>query len=142
VSSLEIPIIAVPTLEAIAHNFCNNEGVVAVVVNACKDDYNVALFAARQGNINRLTKDMTVSMKNVAEVLSKVEGEISVASDRDIAVHIKNKNIFHASAEASVPWARHVALIGGRKLKVGERSDLIGLKSDYSHNPNIREYKK
>jgi tRNA threonylcarbamoyladenosine biosynthesis protein TsaB len=142
VQSLNIDIISVPTLDAVAYNFRNYNGTVAVAINACRDDYNIALFGVHNGAIKRMTKDMTVKLDRISEVLSKVSGEMTLVSDKDLSKDIKNKNIRLASADSAIPWAKNVAIIGGMKYENGEFGDYLSLVPEYSHKPNIREYKK
>ena len=51
--SLKVPLAGVSTLDAVAYNFIDNTGTVAVMLHACKDEYNTALFAINAGKINR-----------------------------------------------------------------------------------------
>ena len=50
---LNIPIVGVSTLEAVAYNFVNYYGTVAVVLHACRDEYNVAFFSSNSSNLKR-----------------------------------------------------------------------------------------
>ena len=142
VSVLKIPIIAVSTTHAIAYNLIDSGRTIAVAVNAMRDEYNFALFGSDQGKLERLTDDLVVKLDKIAEVFMKIEGDIMLISDSEVRSVIKNENIKFAGPGADVAWARNVALIGIEKLKNKEISDFISLSPQYSHKPNIREFKK
>lgn len=142
VHALKIPIIPVSTLHAIAFNFLDHQGTVAVAVNACREDYNFSLWASNSGRIKRLTEDMTLKMEKIVEVFSKIKGGIMLAGDSMISGKMRNTNVLIADPKNIVPWASNVARIGIEKLKSGEKGDLMVLAPSYSHKPNIREFKK
>ncbi|MFH0887503.1 MAG: tRNA (adenosine(37)-N6)-threonylcarbamoyltransferase complex dimerization subunit type 1 TsaB, partial [bacterium] len=50
-----LPIVGISTLDAIAFSNRNIAGTLLVLLNACRNDYNAALFACRAGVIERLT---------------------------------------------------------------------------------------
>ena len=142
VEALDIPIISVSTLHAIAYNFADMEGTVAVAVNACREDYNLSLWGSSGGKLKRLTGDIIVKIDRIVEVLSSVKGRITLAADETLRGRIKSDNILLADPRNAVPWAVNVARIGLDKLKNNEVEDYITLSPSYSHKPNIREYKK
>jgi tRNA threonylcarbamoyladenosine biosynthesis protein TsaB len=121
---LNKPIISVATLDAAAYNYIGHNGTVLVALNACRDDYNMALFGFENGLMKRLTKDITVKLSKIKEVVSQVKGELTVAIDN------------------AIPLAKNVAILGLAKLKNGETEDYLTLVPEYSHKPNIREYAK
>lgn len=142
VAALDIPIISVPTLDSAAYNFIDFEGTFLVALHACKDEYNISLFGAHKGVVKRLTKDIVTTIDGISKVINKVEGELTISCDREIAGIIKNKNIRIASRTSAVPWARNTAVIGSEKFKKHEFVDALTLVPEYSHKPNIREWKK
>ncbi len=142
VEALDIPIISVSTLHAIAYNFADIEGTVAVAVNACRDDYNFSLWGSSGGKLKRLTADITVKIDRIIEVMSSVKGKITLAADATLKKTVKSDNILLADPRNTVPWAMNVARIGLEKLRNKEVEDYIKLSPSYSHKPNIREYRK
>jgi tRNA threonylcarbamoyladenosine biosynthesis protein TsaB len=140
--ALDIPIISVSTLHAIAYNFIDIEGTVAVAVNACRDDYNFSIWGASRGKLKRLTADLTVKIDKIVDVMSSVKGKMTLAADEALKERIKGDNILLADPRSVLPWAVNVARIGLEKLKDNEVEDYITLSPSYSHKPNIREYKK
>jgi tRNA threonylcarbamoyl adenosine modification protein YeaZ len=142
VEALDIPIISVSTLHAIAFNFVDIDGTVAIAVNACRDDYNFSLWGSNNGKLKRLTGDITVKIGKIVEKLSEVRGKLILAADETLRKMIKNDNILVAEQKNIVPWAVNVASIGLEKLKNNEVGDYIKMAPNYSHKPNIREYRK
>jgi len=142
VEALDIPIISVSTLHAIAFNFVDIDGTVAIAVNACRDDYNFSLWGSDNGKLKRLTGDITAKIDRIVDKLSQVRGKLTLAADETLRKKIKNDNILLAEQKNIVPWAVNVARIGLGKLKNGEVEDYIKLSPNYSHKPNIREYRK
>ena len=122
---LNVPLAGVSTLEAIAYNFKNTECTIAVVLDAVKDENNFALFTSDTNKVRRLTDDMVVPKARIEELLKQIKGKICVTGpDNNFA------------------YGKNVALIGLAKIKEGKTEDLLSLVPEYSHMPNIREYKK
>jgi tRNA threonylcarbamoyl adenosine modification protein YeaZ len=142
VEALDTPIISVSTLHAIAFNFVDIDGTLAIAVNACRDDYNFSLWGADNGKLKRLTGDITAKIGRIIAKLSEVRGKLTLAADETLRKKIKNANILLAEQKNIVPWAVNVARIGLEKLKNKEVDDYIKLSPNYSHRPNIREYRK
>jgi len=112
--TLDIPLVAVSTLEAIAYNRIKTEGKVAAVLDARWDEFNVAIFEVKAGQLKRLTEDKVVK-----------EAEIDDQG---------------ATRESGQPKGVNVAKLGLIKLKAGKKDDPLKLTPNYSHMPNIREY--
>jgi len=145
VEALDIPIISVSTLHAIAFNFTDIESTIAIAVNACRDDYNFSLWGSDRGHLKRLTQDITVKIDRIVDVLSSVKGNIILAADEALSARggsAFGDNILLAEPKNVVPWAVNVARIGLEKLKKKEVADHMELAPSYSHKPNIREFKK
>ena len=142
VKALDIPVIPVSTLHAIAFNLIDIEGMIAVAVNACRDEYNFSLWGSHKGGLKRMTEDITVKMDKIIEILSAVKGRITLAADDALRKRIKSDNILLAEPKNAIPWAVNVARIGMEKLMRKETADPVEVAPLYSHGPNIREFKK
>jgi len=141
--SMGIALAAVPTLDAVSDNLANLKGFVVIALDAIKDEYNAAIFS----QAGRLTEDFTASGEKLAAVLSKISGAFYLASPRDdIFLRIREMNpssqVKQVEKELSLPSARAVAKIGLENFRRGDLKDPITLTPLYSHEPNIREYKK
>ena len=131
--TLNIPLVGVSTLEAIAYNLIDIEGTMAVILDAKADDYNFALFGASQGKLKRLTDDLVLNVSVIKEKLSNISGKIWVVGSS----YKGNTDEIHAH-----PYGINVAKLGLLKIKAGEIDDPLKLTPNYSHKPNIREYSK
>jgi tRNA threonylcarbamoyladenosine biosynthesis protein TsaB len=124
VQTLNIPLVGIPTLEAIAYNLVHIEGTMAVILDAKSDEYNFALFGAHNGEIKRLTDDIVLTKEHIDKKLSTVKGKL----------HLVDGAKMH-------PYGINVARLGLLKIKAGQTDDALKLVPQYSHKPNIREYK-
>lgn len=141
---LQISIAPVSTLEAIAYNFVNVDGMIFVALSACREEYNVALFGAGQNTLNRVTDDFVVKKSAIVKFLKAVSGEIYFVGDEKICADVRElsvHNIRIANPADSAPKAANVALIGEKKFKNKETEDFVTALPGYSHTPNIREYR-
>jgi tRNA threonylcarbamoyladenosine biosynthesis protein TsaB len=142
VAALDIPIIPVSTLHAIAFNLINTDGTIAIAVNACRDDYNFAMFGSHMGELKRLTADITLKIDRIAEIFSSMSGKLTLAADEGLRKRISNDNIILAEPRNVVPWAVNVARIGIEKYNKKEFGEYLTMAPSYSHKPNIREFKR
>jgi len=142
VAALDIPIITVSTLHAIAYNLINTDGTIAIAVNACRDDYNFAMFGSDSGKLRRLSGDITLKMNRIKEMLDSISGKITLAADEGLRNKIKNSNVILAEPRNVVPWAVNVAAVGIEKFMRKEFGEYLTIAPSYSHKPNIREFNK
>jgi tRNA threonylcarbamoyladenosine biosynthesis protein TsaB len=122
--TLNIPLVGIPTLGAIAYNLVDIEGTMAVMLDAKRDEYNFALFGAHNGEIIRLTEDMVLTKKHIDKKLAGIQGKIYVVD-----------------GSKRHPYGINVARLGLIRIKSGKTDDPLKLVPNYSHKPNIREYK-
>ncbi|MEA3492962.1 MAG: tRNA (adenosine(37)-N6)-threonylcarbamoyltransferase complex dimerization subunit type 1 TsaB [Candidatus Margulisiibacteriota bacterium] len=122
--TLNIPLVGVPTLDAIAYNLIDIEGTMVVMLDAKRDEYNFALFGAHDGKIKRLTEDLVLTKEYIDKKLAEIQGKIYVVD-----------------GSKRHPYGINVARLGLEKIRAGELADPLKLVPSYSHKPNIREYK-
>ncbi|MBR2453480.1 MAG: tRNA (adenosine(37)-N6)-threonylcarbamoyltransferase complex dimerization subunit type 1 TsaB [Clostridia bacterium] len=67
--------VGVSSLEALAYNYINNEGIVASAMDARRDQVYFALFRVREGKVERLCKDMAVPTDEACELCLKYGDE-------------------------------------------------------------------
>ena len=115
--TLNIPLVLVSTLEAIAYDQVDQDGEITVVLNAKRDEYNYAKFKAGKVQLIRLTDDLVSTMDKV---------------DIENSIVLKEIN----------PLGINIAKLGLIMLKSGQIEDPLKAIPKYSHQPNIREYKK
>lgn len=141
--TLNIPLVGVSTLEAAAYNLVNIEGTMAVVLNARSDEYNFALFGASGGKLKRLTEDFVINLDNLLDKLNRISGNLYLIGDLgELEGKVDGKNFHFTDELHSHPYGINVAKLGLIRLKAGEKDDFLELVPQYSHSPNIREFKK
>jgi tRNA threonylcarbamoyladenosine biosynthesis protein TsaB len=135
--TLNKPLVGISTLDAIAYNLVNIEGTMAVVLDARGDEYNFALFGASGGQLKRLTADLTLKLAVIKERLAAITGELWLVGKID-----GMRGNIHLVAEAQCqPYGVNVARLGALQLAAGIKADPLALVPNYSHQPNIREFK-
>ncbi len=141
--TLNVPLAGVSTLAAIACNLVDIEGTMAVILDAKRDEYNFALFGAHRGKIRRLTDDLVLRFDKIVDKLSDISGEIHLAGKVEwLKEKLKEKNFHFAEDMHSQALGINVARLGLLKIRAGETADPLKLIPQYSHKPNIREYKR
>ena len=119
--TLNVPLVGVSTLEAIAYNLVNIKGTIAVVLDAKADDYNFALFEASEGKLKRMTDDLVIKQKEIA---------------------VKAKGAHLCEGKNAHPYGVNVARLGLEKIKSGQIDNPLKLMPRYSHKPKFREFSK
>ena len=74
------PCISVSTLEAIAHNFTEENAVICAVMDARRMQFYNALFKAEDGRITRLCDDRAISIEDLKKELEPFE-KVIIAGD-------------------------------------------------------------
>lgn len=76
-----IPCVSVSTLEAVAYNFVQIDGIICACMDArCKQVYN-ALFRSENGVITRICEDRAISVELLSEELCEMREGIILAGD-------------------------------------------------------------
>lgn len=76
-----LPCVPVSTLEAIAYNFVQIDGIICACMDArCKQVYN-ALFRSENGVITRLCEDRAITLAELSEELSALGERVMLAGD-------------------------------------------------------------
>lgn len=66
----DIPCISVSVLEAIAHNFCDEDCIVCAVMDARRMQFYNALFEVKNGEVHRLCADRAISIDDLRKEIS------------------------------------------------------------------------
>lgn len=81
------PCVSVSTLEAIAYNFLQIDGIICACMDArCKQVYN-ALFRSENGFLTRLCDDRAISAADLSEELERYDGKVILAGDGAELMH-------------------------------------------------------
>ncbi|MFA4967598.1 MAG: tRNA (adenosine(37)-N6)-threonylcarbamoyltransferase complex dimerization subunit type 1 TsaB [Candidatus Margulisiibacteriota bacterium] len=135
---------AVSTLHALAYNLKDITGTIAAITDACRDDFNFALFRSNNNKIDRITDDMVLHFDRLTEVLGRVKGELHLTgTTEEIMAKVRelNPETKIVPARMNIVSGYNVALIGEDLIKEGKTEDPLKLIPKYSHTPNIREFK-
>lgn len=82
-----LPCVSVSTLEAIAYNFVQIDGIICACMDArCKQVYN-ALFKSENGVITRICEDRAISASDLSAELANLNGKVIFAGDGAELMH-------------------------------------------------------
>lgn len=78
---LELPCVGVSTLEGMVRGVAVAEGVYCAAMDARRNQVYTALFRMKDGNIQRLTEDMAISVEELGTLLKKEENRKFLVGD-------------------------------------------------------------
>lgn len=81
------PCAAVSTLEAIAYNFVQIDGIICACMDARRKQVYNALFKSENGVITRLCEDRAISAADLSKELEAVDGKVILAGDGAELIH-------------------------------------------------------
>lgn len=141
--TLNLPLVGVSTLEAIAYNLIEIEGTMAVVLDARLNEYNFALFGAAGGKLNRLTEDLVLKWEVLVKKLSDISGKLWLVGNTRALKAIRNwpDNFSFAEEMHGHPYGINVARLGRCKIQAGLVDDPLALAPHYSHKVSFKEFK-
>jgi len=139
--ALRKPLIGIPTLDAFAHNICYTSHLICPLLDARRGEVYTALYRWRlpvgRHELEKLTGDMVLPLE---ELLSKINvptifvGDVFDGYRSLVEKAIPGKASF-APPYSSLPRAANVAVLGLRKLKSGEETDLQDIEPLYVRRP-------
>lgn len=77
----EKPCAGVSTLEALAYNLCDHNGLICPVMNARRQQVYTALFRAKDGALERLMPDSAIAITELDERLSAFDEPVRLCGD-------------------------------------------------------------
>lgn len=80
----DIPCISVSVLEAIAHNFCDEDCIVCAVMDARRMQFYNALFEVKNGVVNRLCEDRAIAIDDLRNELSDYDRVIATGDGAEL----------------------------------------------------------
>lgn len=136
---LNIPIVGVSTLEAMAYNLVNVEGTIVSVMDAVREELNLAMFTSDSKELTRITGDIVVKEKRLKGLLDDIKGEIFVVTNVE-EIKKAGRNIRFADDAHSMASGVNVACVGLKAISSGKTGDFLTLVPKYSHMPKLKEY--
>ncbi len=131
------PCVAVSSLEALAYNLIDFDGVICAVMDARRDQVYNALFSCENNKITRVCDDRALSISDLAEELKILKEKIIFVGDgADLCYNkIKANNITLAYAHNKNQRAASVGIIAYDKATAGEVITTGELEAKYLRLP-------
>lgn len=131
-----IPLVSVPTLEALAAPHAGLSGLISPVLNARRQEVYAALFRSRQGRLERLAEDCAVSPAKWIDLLNKYTEPVLFIGDGALVFRQEWTALLGERAVILPPAlslnnAVSVAQLGREKLAAGQSDNLYALKPSY-----------
>ncbi len=132
---LELPLIGVSTLEAMAESLGAYEGIVCCAMDARRSQVYNALFRAEKGVLTRISEDRAIALEELKPELQAWEGPIFLVGDGS---ELTYKTLKEAVPGLVLPpeeqrhqRARGVAKVAARKFAIGGEFSGAGLTPNY-----------
>ena len=131
----DLPCYGVSTLEAMALGLGAYDGYILPVMDARREQVYTALFSVTEGNLQRLTEDRAISLKELAEEIKNLEKSVFLVGD--------GSTLCYNTLSTDVPGlilppehrlhqrAAGVALAAQQKIDAGETGDGASLTPNY-----------
>lgn len=130
------PIVAVPTLDALAYNVFETDKIICPIMDARRNQVYAAFYMWENGKMLRLTDHMAESIDRIIEVAQILEREVIFLGD-GVPVHKEklqqDKNFLFAPSHCNMQRASSVAALGKimaeeGMAKSGDEFELIYLR--------------
>lgn len=134
---LEVPLVGISTLDALAHPLRGSVNLVCPVLNARKNEVYTAVYDLAAGSLNDLTGPKAIKPENLVHLLEQwPDRAVTFLGDgipeyREILVEMMGNRVFFASGAVNLPRGSSVADLGRIKLHLGQSSDLYSLMPNY-----------
>jgi len=112
----EVPCAGVSTLEALAYNLCDQDGLICPVMNARRQQVYTALFRAKNGMLERLMPDSAIAIAELDERLSLYIEPVHLVGDGyDVTIPLLTHEVIATSERYRHQSAYSVAQVA-RKM--------------------------
>ncbi len=134
---LEVPIIGIPSLDAIAHRNAQDKSLICPVIDAKRGEVYTAFYKADNGKVNRLTEFRAITPDDLANVLLiEGYGNIVFAGDSlklysDIIASVLGDKAGFAPEENWWPKASDLILLARPRILAGDFDELYQLTPIY-----------
>lgn len=117
----EKPCAGVSTLEALAYNLCDHEGLICPVMNARRQQVYTALFYAKDGKLERLMPDSAIAITELDQRLSAYDVPVRLCGDGyDVTIPLLTHAVIPTSERYRHQSAYSVAQVARRMHAAGE----------------------
>jgi tRNA threonylcarbamoyladenosine biosynthesis protein TsaB len=133
---LDIPLVSIPTLQALAFTHLSEGGLISPVMNARKQEVYAALFRCCEGKTIQLIPDCAIAPQKWAEVLHEYNEPVTFTGDgvivyKDYWQSLLGQQAVILPSILSLNSAVTVAWLGREKLLTGYADNLYDLKPIY-----------
>ena len=126
------PCAGVSTLEALAYNLCDHNGLICPVMNARRQQVYTALFRAKDGVLERLMPDSAIAIAELDQKLAAFDEPIRLCGDGyDITLPLLTHAVIPTSERYRHQSAYSVAQVARKMQNVGELCTDITLSPIY-----------
>ena len=120
--ALKKPLVAVPTVEGLAYNLYDTQGLICPIMDARRNQVYAAFYMWENGKLIRLTDHMAESIERVIEIAEMLEHEVIFLGD-GVPVHRErleqNPAFLFAPAHCNMQRASAVAALGAIMAEEG-----------------------
>ena len=120
--ALKKPLVAVPTVDALAYNLYDAQGLICPIMDARRNQVYAAFYMWENGKLIRLTDHMAESIERVIEIAEMLEHEVIFLGD-GVPVHRErleqNPAFLFAPAHCNMQRASAVATLGAIMAEEG-----------------------
>lgn len=121
------PVIAIPSLDALAHNMCFSDILICPLIDARRDEVYTAFYKREDGHtLKKLTPDRAI----VPEILlDEIREEVVFLGDgtdlyKDLIVRKLKEKVLFSPLHLKYPRASAIAQLAFKKLNLNEVSDI------------------
>lgn len=122
----------VSTLEALAYNLCDHDGLICPVMNARRQQVYTALFRVKDGQMERLMPDSAIAIQELDERLSAYEEPVRLCGDGyDVTIPLLTHSLIPTAERYRHQSAYSVAQVARRMHAADELCTDITLSPIY-----------
>ena len=115
------PCAGVSTLEALAYNLCDYDGLICPVMNARRQQVYTALFRAKDGKLERLMPDSAIAIAELDQKLSQYNEPVRLCGDGyDVTLPFLTHEVIPTSERYRHQSGYAVAQVAKRMFDAGE----------------------
>ena len=132
------PVIAIPSLDGLAHNMCFSNMLVCPLIDARKDEVYAAFYKREDGDtLKKLTPERAIAPDILLDEIREKVVFLGDGTDRykDLIIRKLNENVFFSPLHLKHPRASSIAQLAYRKLNVNEISDIDVMTPIYIRQP-------
>lgn len=145
---LNIPIVGIPTLDAIAHNIPYTNHIICPIMDARRNHVYTAMYKWEDDVLVRLTEHLVIPMVDVVEMAKAYQGKIIFMGDgievyKEIINEELGEKVYFAPPSLRLQRASTIAILAMEKFKAGESVSHMEFAPTYLRPSQAeREYKE